>query len=269
MVPITPEDNQRALQRARSVRESDLAATSFRDLATIAEDCCCANHHRNKIWGSGLAQKLAYRWQNEIRNALGLMTYGTNLNVWTEYETAPVPVTFAKHQILQEETLLSKLQSDVEPLACKTGSLYFYTHADHAFSGMIKIGYTGRAIDSRLREWAECGNGFPKLLDSLSGVRHPERVELLIHFELAECWYAQRWCALHRRAHIEWFRTDHPSTLASMANLAYTWKSMGRIRDAIDLMRTCIRFQEVRLGVDHPNTQSSVLALDSWEKELM
>ncbi|KAH6991554.1 hypothetical protein EDB82DRAFT_494162 [Fusarium venenatum] len=208
-VQITPKDNQRALQGAKGVWESRLAATStLQDLATIAEDCCCARHHRNKIWGSGLAGELADRWQNEIRNALGLTTHGRNLSMKTEGTKTSVPITFAKHQVLEEETLLSKLQSPVDPRACKTGSLYFYTHANDVFGGMIKIGYTSRTIDSRLHEWAECGNGYPELLYSLSDVRHPERVELLIHFEFVEWWYAQRWCEHHRKAHIEWFKVD-------------------------------------------------------------
>jgi hypothetical protein len=62
---------------------------------------------------------------------------------------------------------------------------------------------------------------------------------------------------------------DHPDTLTSMNNLAFTWKYIGRRCEAIDLMRSCIRFREVRLGVDHPDTRSSVLALDSWEKDIM
>ncbi|CZR49596.1 uncharacterized protein FPRO_15954 [Fusarium proliferatum ET1] len=209
LVKITPKDNQRALQRVKGVWESCLAATStLQDLAAIAEDCCCARHHRNKIWGSGLAHELANRWQNEIRNASGLTTHGRNLSVKTEDSKTSVHIAFVKHQVLEEETLLSKLQSVVDTRARKTGSLYFYTHADDAFDGMIKIGYTSREIETRLLEWNECGNGHPKLLDSLSGVRHPERVELLTHFELVGCWYAQRWCEHHRKAHIEWFKVD-------------------------------------------------------------
>ncbi|KAH8751070.1 hypothetical protein F5883DRAFT_352484, partial [Diaporthe sp. PMI_573] len=33
----------------------------------------------------------------------------------------------------------------------------------------------------------------------------------------------------------------HPDTLTSMANLAFTWYSQGRITDAIDLMDSCIQ----------------------------
>jgi hypothetical protein len=58
----------------------------------------------------------------------------------------------------------------------------------------------------------------------------------------------------------------HPDTLTSMNNLAYTWNSMDKKTEAIDLMQTCVRLREMKLGVDHPHTRSSVLALDSWQK---
>jgi hypothetical protein len=58
---------------------------------------------------------------------------------------------------------------------------------------------------------------------------------------------------------------DHPDTLTSMNNLAYTWNSMGKETEAIDLIQRCIRLSEIKLGVDHPYARSSVIALDSWQ----
>lgn len=40
------------------------------NLAEIAERSCCSRHHRNKIWGSGLAGSLARRWQHEIPDCM-------------------------------------------------------------------------------------------------------------------------------------------------------------------------------------------------------
>ncbi|KAL2199928.1 hypothetical protein P885DRAFT_75110 [Corynascus similis CBS 632.67] len=37
---------------------------------------------------------------------------------------------------------------------------------------------------------------------------------------------------------------DHPDTLTSMANLACTWKSQGRLEDALDLIKTCFHHQQ-------------------------
>lgn len=130
-------------------------------------------------------------------------------------------VAFAKHEVLKGETLISKLSSPINPQAGTTGSLYIFTYGRDHFFGMIKIGYTCNAIDTRLCDWAECGHGHPKLLDSYCGVQHPERVETLIHFELSEYWHAQRWCETHRRAHIEWFKVD----IKTASSIAHRWSS--------------------------------------------
>ncbi|SCV57508.1 uncharacterized protein FFB14_15179 [Fusarium fujikuroi] len=145
-------------------------------------------------------------------------------------------------RVLQELRIIifSKLfQSPIYPTCLATKPGFFRTLSllsqhvaeqgsdqHDAFDGMIKIGYTSRAIDTRLLEWNECGNGYPKLLDHLSGVRHPERVELLTHFELVGCWYAQRWCEHHRKAHIEWFKVD----LERVRTVARLW--CCRMQDA-------------------------------------
>ena len=60
--------------------------------------------------------------------------------------------------------------------------------------------------------------------------------------------------------------TEHPSTLTSMNNLAFTWKRQGRDKEAIALMKECMRLRERVLGLDHPFTSSSRVALNQWEK---
>jgi hypothetical protein len=45
---------------------------------------------------------------------------------------------------------------------------------------------------------------------------------------------------------------EHPSTLTSMANLAYTLKSQGRDEDAIDLMKQVARPLGETLDFGHP-----------------
>jgi T5orf172 domain len=250
-----------------------LTKTAHQVLAEIAEQSCCARHHRNKMWGSGLAQKLALRWQNEIQVTLSVAnceiaqtvklesvspavstisecsssklsdhsinvisdaqisiaghsdskSLPTDQAVLTTHSLPPdKPIAFAKHEVWKGETLFSKLLSPIDPQAARIGSLYIFTHTKDAFSGMIKIGYTCRTIESRLSHWAECGHGYPVLLDSYAGVEHPKRVESLTHFELMEYWYAQRWCELHRQAHIEWFKIDI-GTASSIARLWSLW----------------------------------------------
>ena len=57
---------------------------------------------------------------------------------------------------------------------------------------------------------------------------------------------------------------DHPDTLSSMANLAFTWKSQGRHADALALMVACAQAQQRILGPEHPYTLSSLTTVDKW-----
>jgi hypothetical protein len=60
---------------------------------------------------------------------------------------------------------------------------------------------------------------------------------------------------------------DHPDTLTNIYNLAFTWKSQGRDGEAIRLMNDCVLSRIQILGPGHPNTISSLAALNSWEAE--
>ena len=45
---------------------------------------------------------------------------------------------------------------------------------------------------------------------------------------------------------------EHPDTLTSMNNLAFTWKGRDRDKEAITLMKECVQLKERVLGPDHP-----------------
>ncbi|KAL2847247.1 hypothetical protein BJY01DRAFT_212762 [Aspergillus pseudoustus] len=60
---------------------------------------------------------------------------------------------------------------------------------------------------------------------------------------------------------------EHPDTLTSMANLAYTWKSQGRVLEALALLKESCRLRHKVLGPDHPSTREAVNALDDWQGE--
>ncbi|KAF2473822.1 uncharacterized protein BDR25DRAFT_217410, partial [Lindgomyces ingoldianus] len=51
---------------------------------------------------------------------------------------------------------------------------------------------------------------------------------------------------------------DHPSTLTSMANLAFTWKGQGREAEALDIIKECVHQCRRVLGADHPYYFSSL-----------
>jgi len=57
---------------------------------------------------------------------------------------------------------------------------------------------------------------------------------------------------------------EHPSTLTSMNNLAFTWKWQGRVAEAIKLMEECVQLRTLVLGGGHSDTLSSFTALIGW-----
>lgn len=61
------------------------------------------------------------------------------------------------------------------------------------------------------------------------------------------------------------FRNEHPQTLASMHNLAYTWKSQSRNEEAISLMEDHFELWNQVLGPEHPDTETSLEALRERE----
>ena len=58
---------------------------------------------------------------------------------------------------------------------------------------------------------------------------------------------------------------EHPSTLTSMANLAFTFESQSRSKEAISLMNICFKLRNQILGPTHPDTETSLEALNEWE----
>jgi len=57
---------------------------------------------------------------------------------------------------------------------------------------------------------------------------------------------------------------EHPHTLRSMANLAYTLKDQKRKEGAIRLMASCLTHRMDVLGQSHHDTQSARGTLMTW-----
>ena len=56
---------------------------------------------------------------------------------------------------------------------------------------------------------------------------------------------------------------DHPDTLTSMNNLAFTWKGNGKEIEAVSLVENCVRISKPCFRVDHPHSISS--GTDTWK----
>ena len=54
---------------------------------------------------------------------------------------------------------------------------------------------------------------------------------------------------------------EHPETLTSMANLAFTWKGQDRHADALALMMECSQVLQQALGPVHPHTRSAMASV--------
>jgi len=59
---------------------------------------------------------------------------------------------------------------------------------------------------------------------------------------------------------------DHPSTITTMSNLAFTWKIMGRYDDALRLLRACFYIRLRKLGIEYPGTVSIFPTLTEWQR---
>ena len=57
---------------------------------------------------------------------------------------------------------------------------------------------------------------------------------------------------------------EHPDTLISMTNLAFTVQGQGRNNEVVKLMSECVRLRSRILGAEHPDTLSSLEALAKW-----
>ncbi|KAL4993330.1 hypothetical protein BDV10DRAFT_179367 [Aspergillus recurvatus] len=60
---------------------------------------------------------------------------------------------------------------------------------------------------------------------------------------------------------------EHPDTLTSMVNLAYTWKSQGRVLEALALLEESCRLRHKVSGPDRPSTRDAIDTLDDWRGE--
>ena len=60
---------------------------------------------------------------------------------------------------------------------------------------------------------------------------------------------------------------DHPDTLTSQANLAYTWKSQGRVAEAVTMLTYVVSSYAGLFGNDHPSSRDWMTTLKTWKGE--
>ncbi|KAB5580957.1 hypothetical protein GE09DRAFT_1084347 [Coniochaeta sp. 2T2.1] len=118
-VPIGQGDMEKAKLLVSTIRNLLIKAptsadSALQEFAKLAEICCCAPYHRNKVFGSGLAKDLADRWYRE-RIPLGLQELRLPSVPKVETQTPDSTlITFAKHQTSHVESFLSILQLNID-----------------------------------------------------------------------------------------------------------------------------------------------------------
>jgi hypothetical protein len=60
---------------------------------------------------------------------------------------------------------------------------------------------------------------------------------------------------------------DYPDTLTHVNYLARTYKSQGRIEEAVSLTQACYKLREEVLGPEHPKTSSALDTANEWQME--
>jgi hypothetical protein len=60
---------------------------------------------------------------------------------------------------------------------------------------------------------------------------------------------------------------EHPDTLTSMNNLAFTWKRQDKDKQALKLMEQCVALRSKTIDTNHPHTLSSRTVLLGWQIE--
>jgi hypothetical protein len=51
---------------------------------------------------------------------------------------------------------------------------------------------------------------------------------------------------------------EHPDTVVSISNLAWTYRNRGRWKEAEELLVQVVEMRKMELGVEHPNTLTSM-----------
>lgn len=102
---------------------------------------------------------------------------------------------------------------------------YIYVYRSHGSFGHIKIGYTTKPVDTRLKEWQkQCGHDlvieYPKP-ETMQRHRHIKRLEAIVHAELQDNRRIERRCRKCHKEHKEWFEealTDALNVIAKWLN---------------------------------------------------
>ncbi|KAG4271106.1 hypothetical protein FPRO04_11334 [Fusarium proliferatum] len=130
------------------------------------------------------------------------------------YDTSPFTIIERSRKLADYDSLYDISKRKLDAMDQKDGYVYMYEVEGNP--GFVKIGYTTRSIEERLREWEFDCNRVPKVLFPIPSstatiIPNASRVEALCHAEL-EHRRIRVDCHCCLKQHLEWFET--PSTEA-------------------------------------------------------
>jgi hypothetical protein len=135
-----------------------------------------------------------------LRSSARLRTDGSSSSTTVQ----PVYDCFKRYENDPKDSVHSTLTTPLSAKDPRRGQVYCFTRASHP--GYVKIGYTSRPVELRMDEWSDC-NPDAELQMHVS-VAFPERIERLIHLQMAKHRYKIVRCANCGKTHHEWFKVE-------------------------------------------------------------
>ena len=206
---ITPEEYEQA--RALKARAENAANYRERDrvLAEYILLRCCVQQHRRRLeHAPEVMDELIERYSRDTLPPLA-----------QNFPPAPAPpAPPGKHATIPpktgifdrfvlydrdpRESVAIELQLDIPFDYAKSGEVYFFVRPQDPEH--LKIGYTGKTADERVSGWRKC---YPDaFLGKRAAFAYPNRIERLIHLEMAEHRVKIVRCGRCNGEHLEWFR---------------------------------------------------------------
>lgn len=303
---VNKADRTKALVLGATIQRNSSHEISLEQLKEYARlKCCNQARHRLLLTDYELQEPLARRWLKELsesepRPSEVPSTPDSPLGSDTVHEPAtqgqPVPriiqtrlrsqqssqaelltqrtdfadsnsSPFRPRIVPQNQSVFSKLRDPLRPRSA-TGTIYLFTRTSSP--GFVKIGYSKWPAQCRLRDWEKTCGYKPILLASFDDVPHMQKVEQLIHFELADAWRVEKRCAKCPRRHQEWFEIDTRDAI-KVAEQWVEWMKKAKPYDEDKYLTDDWIYQLRRLEADGiPVTaeslldaHSKLLALDS------
>jgi hypothetical protein len=194
----------------------------------ILSNCCKSGRarHCDRIEDVGLLPLLVQRWCGEIvaeiRGRLGSDSVVSDaVNI---IESDPLS-EFRRHfaERTADDSIICKIQNQLEDRDFEDGSLYVFDRISSP--GHVKIGWTAKSVEGRLKAWSKCGY-LPNLLFSETSIPFAQRAETLAHYELIDEWRGERMCKANscRMYHCEWFEVSIERAIRVVGNWAKLFK---------------------------------------------